>query len=259
MTEVQKRAAAALFLVSVLSPLLRAADDHEILDKAARRYYDLKREGLVEFRMQVLPDWDALSKNLNVEASAADVLPLVKQTSFSVAVGQSGATTISHQGDAAPPNEQVAQRLRQILSGVEQVLTGFFQVSALFLHGIPGIDLDKDYKIVESNGSYQINQSQDPAEVLLSMNRELAVTQLVVTKPGLMVTVHPTLSDSPKGYLLTEFDSAVKTPSGTLDSRFVVEYQMADGFELPKALTVSMGRIEIHFHFSGYQVKRRNE
>jgi hypothetical protein len=100
-----------------LSPAAR----EKIIQQAQQAYYNLPAHGLKEFHCQVLLDWEKAYKNLGLDATARDqLLPIMKKVEFGVVVGPTGASSISHRSDVAPPNEETAQRMRQY-----QTVNGF--------------------------------------------------------------------------------------------------------------------------------------
>ncbi len=56
-----------------------AADSKEILRRAPLAYYSLKREGLIDFRCQITPDWDSFYKSVKTDAVGREqLLPILK-------------------------------------------------------------------------------------------------------------------------------------------------------------------------------------
>jgi hypothetical protein len=90
---------------SVAGTQLDAAAREKLIREARQAYYNLPSRGLKEFSCQVLPDWDLMYNSERLRASAverAQFLTALKKVRFRVLVGPTGATNITHQGDAAP-------------------------------------------------------------------------------------------------------------------------------------------------------------
>jgi hypothetical protein len=86
------------------TPLAPAARD-KLMREARQSYYNLPSRGLKEFSCQILPDWDLMYNSERLRATAverAQFLTALKKVRFRVLVGPTGATSITHQGDAAP-------------------------------------------------------------------------------------------------------------------------------------------------------------
>jgi hypothetical protein len=250
----------ALFVIASLnaSAQLRPSDQNELLDRASHAYYNLKDAGLLEFRCRVLPDWDAIYANLNVDAAGRELLPLVKQTRFDVLVGPTGASTVSRHSDAAPPNEQLAERLRTTVTGVEQMLTGFWGVWSQFMYGVPGPDRRREFTTQEVDGEYRITQKEGQVDILLTMNSDLALTEVRTTTGDIVVTVRPKLSHLPGGYLFSGYGTTYfKKGSGPVASQVLIENRDVEGFQLPVQVIGVMGGVRVPLTFSAYQIKKR--
>jgi hypothetical protein len=234
---------------------LRASDDEQLVVNARLAYYDLRSQGLLEFGCQVAPDWDALAAATKPDATGEQALPLARKIRFNVSVGPDGAALVSHQSEIASPNEQVAPRLRLMSTGTEQLLTAFFRIWAMFMHGFPVPDKSTDYKIEDLNGQYRIAEKNGPYDVVLLMNPQMIVTELRVISPELEHLFHPQFSRRSNGYLLTSADSSLRMKSFAVESAFTVDYQEVEGFELPKTVTVKIGDTQIALNFTDYHLK----
>ena len=110
-----------LGLPNALMPLAYCTDKKELVRQARQSYYNLANAGLNEFRCQVLPDWDTTFNGLKADPVGRDqVLPILRKTHFELLVGPNGASTVSHQSELAPPNEQVAERVREAIAGTSK-------------------------------------------------------------------------------------------------------------------------------------------
>jgi hypothetical protein len=256
------RSVALLVICGIAPPnaLLRGADDGQILDRARQAYYSLRGKGLVEFRCEVLPDWEAVFSTLRTDAVGSEVLTLLQRTHFDVSVGADGASTVSRQTELTPPSQVVAERFRTAAAGLEQMLTGFFVVWAQFMSGFPGPEPgDKDYKIEKAGDQYRITQQQGQLHVLVLMTTELVVTEARLTAPNSVeITVHPHFSKLAERFLLTGWDSTIGSAAGTLETAATTENQEVEGFELPKTVNITAGGIRIPLRFNHYRIKKRS-
>ena len=193
---------------------------------------------------------------MKADAAGIEVLGLVRQTHFEVSVGPDGASSVSRQSDVAPPNEQIADRMRKAFAGVEQLLTGYFQMATMFV-GPLFADGDESAKVENVNGQYRISYKQGEADALVTMDRELMITEIKVSMQGTDVSVVPKFSRSPKGYIVTGFAGTFRTAAGNAEIAMEVENQEVDGFNLPKTVTaIAPGNIRIPFNFSNYEIKK---
>ena len=246
---------AALVICGWGSTVVRGADKKEILDHARAAYYDLRGAGLVEFRCQVEPDWDTVMKSL--QADPADPLAAaLKQTRFEVTVGPDGEATVSRQGPT-PADASVAERLRTTAGGLEQVLTGFFQVWAMSLHGLPGPQDGEGYQIEEGADQYRILQAQGDAHVVIAMDRNFMVTEITISGPNMDIAMRPRFAESPKGFLLSGYGSSMKVAGLTQEMELAIEEQAVEGFELPAVVTARMGNVQIPLRFKSYRITKK--
>jgi len=230
----------------------------EIRGRMNRAYYHVKSEGLAGFRCQVVPDWDALLNNLKPDPTGVELLGYLRQTHFEVSVGPDGASSVSRQSEVAPPNEQIAARLRAASAAIEQVLTGYFQMATMFV-GPLFSDGDESAKVEDLNGQYRISQKQGENEALISMDRDLMITEVKVSMSGTEVTLVPKFSKSPKGYIATGFDGKFSTAAGNAEVVVEIENQEVEGFALPKTVTaIAQGKVRIPLSFTNYEIKKHN-
>lgn len=99
-------------LTAVLLPAAVGMDRKEVVRQARQSYYSLQREDVSGFQCQVAPDFESMFKAVKTDAVGREqVLPILKKTSFQILVGPDGASSVSHQSEIAPPNEEVAERV----------------------------------------------------------------------------------------------------------------------------------------------------
>jgi hypothetical protein len=196
------------------------------------------------------------------EVSRNRLQPILKQIRFQVVVGPDGASTASHQSDAAPSDKQLADRIRKEVSGTEQLLTAFLRTWTGFAIKSPLPAVESEYELRTVGQKYRLTYHEGPADVITSMDHDFAIEELTVTTPEFTGTVRPKLSGSKSGFMLTSYDATFKTPTADAGRISVkVEYRDVDGLELPGIVTTTVpfggGTLTIPLVFSDCQVKKR--
>lgn len=257
-----KRLVLCYFGLSFIFPLASLGTDRkETLRQARASYYSLKDEGLTEFRCEVQLDWDSMYEGLKTDAVGRDqLLPILRKVHFQVVVGPDGASTVSHQSDLAPPTEDVADRVRRSIAGVEQILTGFLHTWSplVFTSFFPNID--SEYQLADLGGKFVLNYKEGTASIITSMSHDFAIEELKVTTPELEGTVRPKLSRNKNGFVLVGYDAIYKAASSTPQQLAVkIENRSVEGFDLPGTVDATLSlpnTTAIHLTFTAYQVKR---
>jgi len=237
-------------------------DSREIVRRAWQSYYSLKKQGLLEFRCNALPDWDSMYKSLKTDtAGRLQLLPMLQKTRFRIVLGPDGASTISHESDVAPPDEKIAQRLRDTIGGTEQMLTGFYQTWSQFVFNTLLPDEDSEYTVVELGGKYRLSYKEGAADIVTTMDHDFRIEQIEVASPQFNAAFKTQWSNTPKGLLLVAYGAAIKTASASLSLTVKIEYQEIEGLELPSAIVATVpagdGEVAIPVAFADYQIKKR--
>jgi hypothetical protein len=252
-----------LILASVFAIPAHAANDQDTIDLARKAYYSLKKEGLVEFRCNVQPDWEAMLAGANADdATKTEVLPILKKTRFGVLVGPDGASSISHQSDAAPPNEEVAARIRSMTEGMDQILTGFFQTWSGFTINSIFPDTDTKFQLEDQGDKYRLTYGDGSSGVLISMSHDFAIEELKVTTAQFVATIQPQFVHEENGFLLTGYNASYKPASGDpLQLSVSIDNSDVEKLRLPRTVKATVptpgGPLEIVLTFSDYQIKKR--
>ena len=241
-------------------PTLDLAHRKALIQQARASYYRLKENRVSGFRCRVVPDWDLLYSNLKVDDSGRELLSLLKQVRFRVVVGPTGASNVSHDSDVVPPNEQLAERLRQSISGFEQVVTGFFQTWTAFAIDSPFSENDNKAEIRESDGKYRFSAKQDTVEVLIVTTRDFAVEEMDVTTPQFHGVVRPKFTTTKNGFLLNAYSATLKSGEAVQELSAEISYQDVDGVTLPAkvsaAVTVPTTKLAVGMSVVDYQVDK---
>lgn len=254
---------------SKLSPDIPSASglpsptDKDIIRQARASYDTLKAEGVVEFRCQVQPDWDSISKAMTLDAMGRDqVLPALKKVHFQVVAGPDAAPTVSHEPYAAQPDEEVANRMQRTISDVEAVLTGFLNEWSLFALTPPLPEIDGDYQLQEIEGKYHLAYKHGEGDVSTTMNHSFAIEELNFSSAKVSGSILPILAKGKSGFVLGGYNATYLEDAGnSLQVSVTIENRNVEGVNLPGTVNAMIpsqtGRVTLPFTFTDYQVKKR--
>jgi len=254
-----------LFLFATIgtyAPVALCGDKNNVLKKANGTYYNLGSSGLIEFSCQVLPDWDTAYKDLKMDAVGRDqVLPAARQMHFRVVVGPTGAASVSHQSDVAPPNEGVAKRLRDVTDGMDRMLTGFFQTWSQFMINPPLSGSDSDYQMEETSAGYRFTADEKDVHAVISMGRDFVIDTVEAKTPTFEGTVHPHFTPHVGGLVLSKYEANYSAGSNSQALSVSVEYQDIEGLPLPRTITLTMslpqGKLNEPIAFADCRIKKK--
>lgn len=190
------------------------------------------------------------------------LLPILKGTQFKVLLGPDGASSISHESDIAPPSEEVAQRVRQSVDGMEQMLTSFFHTWSEFMVNSLLPEPDSKFRLEDLGEKYSLSFEEKAAHVAMVLNQELVIEEVKVTSPEFDATLDPDWSPSNKGLLLAGYQASYKaTAIEPIHLSVNIEYREVEGLNLPSTVVAAApltgGPIPIRLVFQDYQVKKR--
>jgi hypothetical protein len=248
---------------SVAGTVLGPAARDKLMREARLAYYNLHTRGLREFSCQVLPDWDAMYKNLKVDAAARDqVLPILKKVGFRVLVGPTGAASVSHQFNAAPPSEAIAERVRQSTGGIEQVVAGFFQTWSAFAFGSFFPEASPNLQVEEAGNKYRLRQKDASTDALVVMTKDLTIEHSNVESSKVSGSVDPVFAATKEGLLLTSYDSKVRIRDQAPEMflKVKISYQRVGGYQLPSVVNAAVNlprgqQVPLPLTFANCQVK----
>jgi hypothetical protein len=199
---------------------------------------------------------------MTIDAVGRDeVLPILRRTHFFVVIDPTGSSTVSDESDTAAATEEVAERVRTSVAGVEQMLTGFFHIWSGLVFDSPFADVDSEYRVEDLGGQVRLSLKEGSASLVTLLARDFAITELKATTSELEGTVRPHWSKEQNKFSLISYDATYKGASGAPQELTVkIDTQIVDGFELPAKVAVSMtlpsGAIDFPFNFTNYQVKK---
>ncbi len=236
----------------------------DVIRRANAAYYGLKGKGMQNCRCQVTPDWDAIFTALNTGTPAqSQVLQLLKKTRLQVAIGPTGASTFSHEADYVPPDEQIAGRIRSVTQGLDQMITGFFNIWSPLTFDSPLPDPDSEFQLEDVDAQYRVTFEQGTAHVVTTMNHDFAMTETVFKSPQMAFDIHPQWERVKGVYILSAFSITFGPDSASAQKLAGnITYQVVEGFEFPHtvALTVptpTQSSLAIQFTFTDCQVTKQ--
>jgi hypothetical protein len=243
------------------------ADQEQLIRKVQRASYSYKSEGLASFQCTVQPDWGSLYSTLPVDSIGTQLKPLIEATEFQVSVGSEGAATVSRRTTIPPPSEDIADRLRRVTSGVEETLVGFFNVLAPFSFGGLFSTPEGTFQLVESDGIYRVTEERGGVVSVVTLNQELAVTEMTAKLPQSEITMHPRLLSTDHGFILVGYEYKIRvtatTPPQTVEYDATIEYREIERLRLPSTLEVKVAapnanlKFAVKFNFTQCAVARR--
>jgi hypothetical protein len=244
------------------SPQAGALNPKKIVQDMHEANYTLKKHGLGSVHCSVQVNWADMYQELDATGDdSKKLLVLLEKSRFKVAIGPEGSTSISVESDEPPPNEQVAERMRQALSGAQETITGFFNSWAGFMVRSMIPQPDEEYQLKAEDGGYLLTYSEGKAIVSINTDTNLKIGHVDFKSEKLSATFDPTFDPTPDGYVLTGYSSNFTAPAGQPTSvTMTIENETVDGLVLPRALRVTVPykdkSLPIDFVFSDYKVAK---
>lgn len=234
---------AGLVVMVMLPATLSAqtADKKEIVKQARQSYYSLKDEGLAEFHCTMEPNWDSLLADLkktDPEAAARGVQKL-NQLRFSVTVTPGSDAKVTH-NELSAENAQVAEGLKQVYGGMEQMTVGFFQTWTMFVMTPSLPQVESDYQLDDLGTQHRLTYKDGTADVTTTMGKDLVISELKVNTAEFKSTLWPQFTKTTKGFLLSGYQATYlgATAAETTELKVDIAYQLADGLQVPKKLNI---------------------
>ncbi len=239
------------------------ADKREIIKQARAAYYSLRGRGLDEFESSVQPNWRLVLKDQLAAdpASAEKALTMLNGIHFLVSLGRDGAVKITHREDVAPVNEQAAEGFKQIFSGMEQAMSGFFDSWSPFMLTSPFPEVAGDYTLEELNNQYHLSYKDGPAAIATAMSKDLVISEIKVDSPEFKSVLKPQFTKSAQGLLLSGYEATYQGAGGgaSVILNVRIENQPVNGMQLPQKLNLDGSYqgtpFQMELAFSGYKVK----
>ena len=263
MNEVRNRFAAIVVFVvigvwSCASTFAQTqGSDRKFLEDTRNSYSLLRRQGLLEVRASILPNWQLMLKDVPAKDKPA-ALRLSKRLRFTVEADTKGNINVSHSIVGPRPNKATASALDNLAKSVDLSVTAFLMSWAPFMLSelIPE-NLDQ-FVLQQLEQERLLTFKVKEVEVSVAISKDFEIKELR-TAQG---TIKPILRKSKDGFVLTGYEGSNEDPVvGNVVVKAVIESVPTQGVLLPKTVVVngSAGQTPINFelHFSNYQLKRR--
>src|SRR5258705_89043 len=255
-----KTALAVLTLVLFIStfPFARAqgkADDQKVLDDMRPSYSTLQRQGLVELRASVTPNWEPLLVEVEPARRPA-ALKLAAQLHFSVAADAKGTVKVTHHIMGRPSGRVASEALETLAKGIEQSIYGFLisWVPFMLSHLIPE---KLDHFVLQDLGKeYLLSFKDGGSDVSVSMTKEFVIRELKTSQGSLK----PLLQQTRNGFMLTGYEGDYQDAAlGHVTLKATLDSQVVGRMQLPRRVvlstTIGENRTRVELGFTNYQLK----
>ncbi len=224
----------------------------QLLKDARASYYSLKTEGMKGFSCTMVPNWAALLEEQRKSAPEKidEAIERLKGIHFSVDVDADGAAKVGH-NEISADNDAMAKGLAQVYSGMEQMISGFFQTWAVFVvhPALPeeGTDFDLEtgasqYHLAYKEGGTTAAGAEPAAAsgtaIDVTMSKLFIINSVKVVAASFTSTIKPRFAKTSKGYLLTGYEAEYQGSAGSDRTELHVdmENQAVSGFQVPQKL-----------------------
>jgi len=218
------------------------ANKQSVLSQAHQAYYNLRSEGLVSFQCSITPNWETLLQDERRDnpAAADSAIKTLSQLRFTANLGEDGKVTLTH-NDLPGQSKEMMDALKQIYGGMEQMTSGFFDTWSLFMLNAPLPDVSGEYKLDAVGPEYRLTYREGTADVVTTMGRDFAISNLKVTTPQFDSAIQPGFARSPKGFLLSGYDATYQSgkPDEATVLKVAIGYQAVEGLQLLQKLDLS--------------------
>jgi hypothetical protein len=216
--------------------------DKQVVRQARQAYYNLRNEGLAEFECSITPNWKAILGDLSKsDPAAADrALKTLSELRFSLRVGRDSKVQLTH-NDIPAQNQQVADGLRQIYGGMEQMITGFFDHWSSFMLSHPFPDVASEYRLQDVGPQYVLSYKDGATtDIRTTMGKDFAISDLTIKSAEFDSTIQPKFARTPKGLLFTSYEASYQSasPGDTTHLKVQIGYQEVDGLQLVHELNL---------------------
>ena len=218
-------------------------DQRSLLSQARQSYYGLHNEGLTAFQCTIKPDWNALlAAQRKQDPGATDqAVATLSQILFTVSLSKDGKVTLTH-NDLTGQSQQMMAALAQIYGGMEQMTSGFFDTWTMFVLSPPFPGLASEYRMEAVGPQYRLSYREQPAaDVITTMDRDFAISDLRVTTPEFLSTIQPSFAKTPKGLLLTGYQAHYQSNKAeeTTNLKVQIRYQEVERVQMLYKLDLS--------------------
>jgi hypothetical protein len=239
-------------------------DKKEILKQAQQSYYSLRGQGLRQFQCGLEPNWAALLGDM--QKSDPDTfnraVNRLNELRFTVVLQPDGRVKVTHT-EIAAENDQVKRGLAQIYSGMEQVVTGFFETWSPFMLNNPIPQADSQYQLEDQGAQYRLSYKDGAADVVTTMGKDYVISEINVATAEFKSRMQPQFVKSAAGLLLSGYRAEYNTskPEEATQLRVRLEYQSVNGLQLPQKLDLAGfyggNPFQVEVKFTGCQAEKK--
>jgi hypothetical protein len=220
-----------------------APDQRSLLSQARQSYYALHNEGLTAFQCSIKPDWNAVLADQHKKdpAAANQAIATLNQLLFTVSVSGDGKVKVAH-NDLSGQSPQMMAALAQIYGGMEQMTSGFFDTWTMFVLSPPFPGLASEYRLEAVGPQYRLSYREQPAaDVVTTMDRDFAISDLSVTTPEFFSTIQPSFTKTRKGLLLSGYEAHYQSKKAeeTTNLKVRIGYQEVERVQMLSTLDLS--------------------
>jgi hypothetical protein len=221
----------------------KAPAKKELMRQARAAYYNLRNEGLIEFRASVVPDWGPTLEPVRKTADAAAVeraKKILGGLHFAMSVDSANKVQVTHSADVPAENAEMAKGFDQIFAGMEQALTGFFDTWSPFMLTSMFPDVDSEYQFDDLGDKYRVSYKEGDADVALTMGKNFVLSEAKVTSPKFTSFIWPEFTASSKGFVLSGYTADYRSTSGdeTTKLKIKIASREVNALQLPASLTL---------------------
>ena len=179
-----------------------------------------------------------------------------------MSLNSDGKVTVSHRADVAPAGQQRAEDLNQIFSGMEEMITGFFDTWSAFMLTSPLPEVESEYDLTNEGDGYLLSYRDGATRVATVMTKDLLISEMKISTTEFNSSIWPHFTKSREGLLLTGYDANYQPTSGpgTTHLKVEISYQEAGGLQLPQTLhlqgSYNGASFAVETAFADYQVKK---
>ena len=249
-----------LFVSIVLTQTAYAQSsaDQQFLDGARQSYSTLKRQGLIELKASVLPNWTLVFKDVPVKDRPA-LIRTASRLRFELDVDPNGTVHVTHSLLGPKPTGKVtAEAFDSIAKGVDLSITGFMMAWTPFMLSYLIPEKLDQFVLQDLVDHKVLTYKEGAVDVSLVISKDYEIRELS-TPQG---TLKPFLKPYKSGFVLTGYEANNEDPVvGKVLLKVRIESVLIQGLLLPKTvfMTGSSGStpINIQLGLANYRLKKR--
>jgi hypothetical protein len=213
-----------------------------ILQQARQSYYSLRAEHIEQCRCKLLPDWQSLLADLRKSnPDGADYA--VKKLStirFTVSVDSDGNANVTH-NEVTEESQQMADALRQIYGGMEQMISGFFTTWSVYMMSPALPKANDDYQLTRTANGYRIQYKEGTTDIITDLRLDYSISNQKVVSPEFTSTLQPHFRKTPGGFILVAYEATYDSgnPAEETDLQVVMDYQEVNGLQWPNSVDLT--------------------